>query len=661
MMISYKKLQKRRLFTLFGLFLIIFCLILFEFIPLMFKIKKQSNEIILENKFSKNSQITGKITISGNWSATKSAGICSGSGTYSDPYVIKELIIDGGGGGVGIVIVNSKKIFFRIEKCIIFNCWYGIRLLRSCNGTLLNNNCSNNENGIYLDGWTDNPRFTHEEYLTFYCMNNTLINNCVNNNEYYGILMRHSDNNSIISNDINYNENGIYISYIIGGGNNTIIYNSLIANKEHGIFLEIGADNVIKENIMISCGFFSWDKLIFTYNVIDTTNLVNGGHLYFYANMTDLNDDNFLNAGQIYLVNCNNSIISNLDLSDGSVSISLFECRDIKITHNNLSSNNLFGIYLENCDNITIAKNLINENLEGIDTFSLSNSVISENEVNNNYGMYGIYINGHNNLISRNNIKNNADIGLRIWLFCENNTIFDNNIENNRQGIYLFNSFSNISENVIAGNLDVGLHLGGGSINNTIFLNFFRDNGLHVSGGGLNNNWNNSKIGNYWDNYTGIDANGDGIGDTPHNITISPLIQDHLPIVDDDPPIITIIKPTNNSKFKGLAPDFELAINERFLDLMWYTLNDGLINYTFTKNGTIDQNAWNELSNGQIKLRFYALDKPGHLEFKEIMIYKDIHSLDLPFFIVLSVIITTIAIVSVSIILITLKRRKLVE
>ncbi|MFX1304291.1 MAG: hypothetical protein ACFE9X_13130, partial [Promethearchaeota archaeon] len=164
-----------------------------------------------------------------------------------------------------------------------------------------------------------------------------------------------------------------------------------------------------------------------------------------------------------------------------------------------------------------------------------------------------------------------------------------------------------------------------GSVNNTFYLNFFRDNGRHVQQSGINvndNAWNNTEIGNYWDNYTGVDMNGDGIGDTPHNISKTPLIQDYLPIVDIDPPNITIIKPSNNSVFGSAAPSFEIKVNERFLDVMWYTLDSGLHNYTFTKNGTIDQAAWNLLANGQVNLRFYAFDKVGNIAHEYILIIK---------------------------------------
>ena len=263
-------------------------------------------------------------------------------------------------------------------------------------------------------------------------------------------------------------------------------------------------------------------------------------------------------------------------------------------------------------------------------------------------------------MISKNIINNNGfRAGLIFKFYCYNNTIFDNTFKNNYEGIVFQLSSNNIiNENVFLNNSLSGIYFDAGSEFNLISSNFFRKNAKHCGQAGYNNKWNSSEIGNYWDNYTGVDANGDGIGDTPHIISLSPLIQDYLPIVDNDPPIITIIKPTNNSKFGSSAPDFEINVNERFLDLLWYTLDGGLNNYTFTENGTIDQNAWNELPNGQIILRFYAIDKPGYMVFKEITIRKDVSSLDL-LIIILSVVIPAIGIISVGIILLILRKRKL--
>ena len=66
----------------------------------------------------KTSMISGKIHINNNWSAAKAAGICTGNGTYSEPYIIEDLEIDAGGSGSGILIENSD-VYVKIENCTV--------------------------------------------------------------------------------------------------------------------------------------------------------------------------------------------------------------------------------------------------------------------------------------------------------------------------------------------------------------------------------------------------------------------------------------------------------------------------------------------------------------------------------------------------------------
>jgi len=608
---------------------------------------------------------SGKIAIS-NWTEAVDSGICSGSGTFSDPYIIQDCIIDGNGTGTGISIGNSKNVYFRIENCTIFNCTYGIRLGTSCNGTLLNNDCSYNEVGIYLDGGIDIPNPTPEMLAQCYSMNNTVSNNTINNNEDYGIYCRgvaggppgELENNIFKGNFINNNRFGIYFqNFCI---NNTVLDNVLINNEDIGIFLDGPCyNNTIKGNKMEKCGFYS-HYYYFSLNTIDTTNLVNGGHLYFYANSTGLDNDDFSNAGQIYLINCNSSVITGQDLSDGALSISLIGCKNLEISYNNLSSNSFFGMDLLNCSEILINRNEINSNTEGIEARNVNNSIISENEISFNL-REGIYTSSfNNNSILRNNINSNGfRAGLRMFGYCSDNLISDNKIINNfYEGFSLALSSSNnlITGNIFKSNL-IGVDFDPSCVNNNFYLNFFIDNeDSHATDIPITNTWNTTDIGNYWDNYTGTDNNDDGIGEIPHLIDYSSLIYDYLPIVDNLAPNITINSPTSNQEFES-SPSFNIRIEEKYLDAMWYTLDDGSHNYSFTQNGTINQIAWDSLSDGLITLRFYAIDKVGNLSFKDVIINKASASESIPGYNLL--IITGIFLSFCSLVIIVVRRKRL--
>ncbi|MFX0032673.1 MAG: hypothetical protein ACFE9P_08405 [Candidatus Hermodarchaeota archaeon] len=110
------------------------------------------------------------------------------------------------------------------------------------------------------------------------------------------------------------------------------------------------------------------------------------------------------------------------------------------------------------------------------------------------------------------------------------------------------------------------------------------------------------------------DRNQFGIPDTV-TVTITDLLG----------PIITIISPNpNNNLFGKLAPNFIVKIEDLFLDAMWYSLDGGITNTTFTNNGSIYQTLWDTVGNGTVTIKFYANDTDGNIGIKEIKVRKDI-------------------------------------
>jgi len=139
---------------------------------------------------------------------------------------------------------------------------------------------------------------------------------------------------------------------------------------------------------------------------------------------------------------------------------------------------------------------------------------------------------------------------------------------------------------------------------------------------GTDNKWNSITIGNYWDNHTGPDNDSDGIVDIPYTyINASAGSIDYLPIAAIS---ITINSPSEGDGFSSVAPNFSVTITGVNLDTMWYTLDGGLHNYTFTENGIINQSAWDAMADGAITITFYASDILGNIDSAEVDIIKDI-------------------------------------
>ena len=85
---------------------------------------------------------------------------------------------------------------------------------------------------------------------------------------------------------------------------------------------------------------------------------------------------------------------------------------------------------------------------------------------------------------------------------------------------------------------------------------------------------------------------------------------------------INIIEPIENEIFETLSPNFTIVVPISNIDTMWYTLNGG-DNFIFTENGTINQGAWDAVSDGTVTIRFYVENTFGDIGFKEVNVIKD--------------------------------------
>ena len=102
------------------------------------------------------------------------------------------------------------------------------------------------------------------------------------------------------------------------------------------------------------------------------------------------------------------------------------------------------------------------------------------------------------------------------------------------------------------------------------------------------------------------------------------LILDYiLQFIEDDAPVITINSPIANQAFATSSPSFNVRVVEEHVDEMWYTLDGGIDNFTFTENGTIDQDAWSLLPDGSVNLQFYVMDITRRVGFAEVIIIKN--------------------------------------
>ncbi|MEM4308098.1 MAG: NosD domain-containing protein [Thermoplasmata archaeon] len=262
-------------------------------------------------------------------------------------------------------LVNGKPVYYyRNHNGGTVPSDAGQVILANCNAmTVANLNISNTTYGIQL---------VHSSNITI--QNSKIVSHM------YGIWLKASCDNRIVSNDVSISNFGSEWWYRLGivlefSDNNNLSYNYIHGHAKNGIYLTSSGFATLTNNSMDNNGIVITGVNLTDWNThnIDTSNLVNGKPVYYYKNQNGGRVP--ADAGQVILANSTNMFVYGLSIHNTSYGIQLGFSDNNNILNNNISDNTGHGICLASSNNNTITYNwLCNNTNYGVAVISPSTS-----------------------------------------------------------------------------------------------------------------------------------------------------------------------------------------------------------------------------------------------------------------------------------------------
>jgi len=383
-----------------------------------------------------------------DWATAKAAGICTGSGTEVDPYIIRDHVFN------GFLNIKHSRKHFSVLNCEFTDTVYGMWILNVSNGLIEDNHVSNALFGF------DIMNCSHIEFRNNNC---SLLGNT-------GILAQTSNDLSFYSN--------ILSNKLIDGIRLNILENCIFEgntaddNGNSGIKLDNIEDTLIYKNSVAYNGangieLTNSDNI----TIVDNeafNNIVNGIRV-FSSDNNRLESNNFhhnggdglrvLSGSQLNVLKGNMASFNNLS------GIAFYVNSDDNLIYDNTASNNeQHGFYISDSDTNLITMNSANDNtLNGFQLFLSNRNSITSNTANNNVNGTNL-ISSDDNIILGNNLANN--------IYCYNETNSAGNVY--EENICQTPAAPGVPFDPFILGLILGLVIGFGSLAAVLILNSLR-------------------------------------------------------------------------------------------------------------------------------------------------------------------------------------------
>lgn len=624
-----------------------------------------------------------------NWAITAATEPwCSGSGTWIDPFIIENVTINGQNSGSCITIYDSNA-YFIIRNCTVYNSGSnsgsldsGIKIKNSKNGRIFNNTCcTNNGFGISLEDANNctaeqntvenndlSGFFLHTAYDNVNCDNNQITNNNITYNDEYGIYIDGNynpgvtdiKNNLISNNNISYNgldgirirlskyntisnnriynntKNGISIRSVgLDTIYNQIIGNIIYNNTEYGIentarYTEILGENLISENLYAIKNNNGDDTIIFNNSFFNNmlygvVILDNSDNNIIYANNFTLNPINAYDYSTS--TQWDNGVSGNywsnyigLDANDDGFGDTPYDLPPLggSVDH--------YPIYSDGND-IGPTISIINPTFDEVfgDKSPMYNITIFDI-----HGIDKVWYTLDNGITNYTASALIDQINQIAWNSLTSDQVTLKFYANDSSGL-MGTAEVSFQKDVNPPELNIlypypNQILG---INTPGYIIEYNDTNIDTIWYAINTGRNytfgsNSSFdATEWSNI----GNGSVVITFYANDTLGNEVSAKITVWKDAfNPEIIINTPSSVLVYDGSPPDFNISINEQYLDTIWYTIGNSSINFTVVTNGTLDFDLWDQLLNGTHELMFFANDSAGNFGSASVFIKKDILS-----------------------------------
>ena len=499
---------------------------------------------------------------------------------------------------------------------------YGIYLYYCESSTLTDNIVTGNTFGVHLlhsgsSNLTENTAIGNNVGFQVNISPSCIVTgNTANDNTDSGIfVMDFSYHTKVINNTIAGNNKGVYvrsISFV------TVAGNAISGNTNYGIYVYISSsctftENTFKDNHMgfvidqaPSCTL-KYNRIntsVYNFGVtgyslsdyiqnIDSTNTINGKPIYYLQGVSDVvisPKSEYKDAGYLGFIDSERITIRDMSISSNLQGVLLYGTTD-SVIQDVILSNNQYGINMNSCDFNTVTGNTAqNNDWYGIHMQYCNSNNVTDNTITGSGRSGMMMLSCFSNLISGNNLIDNAR-GLFSQSSASNKLIMNkiagstsvyglymaysdswivkaNTITGYTYGIYLMRSSSfSITCNRVANNV-YGFFVYYMANNNIIFHNNVVDNTYQVYNLYSTNTWDDGypSGGNYFSDYSGSDANSDGIGDTPYVIDTSN--QDNYPLMSAWGPEDSIDELFEDIGSMGLHSGLEDSLETKLNDIL---------------------------------------------------------------------------------------------